>query len=341
MTHATIQTQLREGLHSRAPVMDDLADFVAMANASARDTTGHDEYSVAESRVDWELPSFNIDTDARIVATIGGRIVGGVEVWSQEPFVRYWLWGRIHPKYLDQGIGSYLMEWAEARARQLMPKAPSGTRVVAYAGIVSGHDPARALLEEHDFRLVRHFLTMAIDMDQPPPQPAWPENITLRTMVVDQDEEALYRTTDEAFRDHWGHVERPFEEGFERMMHWLKNREDFDPSLCFLAVDGREIAGVSLCRPKTTEFSDMGWVDTLGVRRLWRRRGLALALLQHTFGEFYRRGPRRAGLGVDATSLTGATRLYEKAGMRPIRQYDSYEKELRPGRDLSTQSVET
>jgi mycothiol synthase len=43
---------------------------------------------------------------------------------------------------------------------------------------------------------------------------------------------------------------------------------------------------------------------------------------------------------VDASSLTGATRLYEKAGMRVLRQFDNYEKELRPGRDVSTQAVE-
>ena len=45
------------------------------------------------------------------------------------------------------------------------------------------------------------------------------------------------------------------------------------------------------------------------------------------------------GLGVDAQSLTGATRLYEKAGMHVDRQYANYEKELRPGEDLGTQSL--
>jgi ribosomal protein S18 acetylase RimI-like enzyme len=68
--------------------------------------------------------------------------------------------------------------------------------------------------------------------------------------------------------------------------------------------------------------------------------GLGLALLRHSFDEFYRRGKRKGGLGVDAGSLTGATRLYERAGMRVARQYSIYEKELRPGVDLSTQSIE-
>jgi ribosomal protein S18 acetylase RimI-like enzyme len=75
------------------------------------------------------------------------------------------------------------------------------------------------------------------------------------------------------------------------------------------------------------------------VRRTWRKQGLGLALLLHTFGEFYRREKPRVGLGVDAQSLTGALRLYERAGMHsdPERQYVSYEKELRSGVELRTQ----
>ncbi len=76
----------------------------------------------------------------------------------------------------------------------------------------------------------------------------------------------------------------------------------------------------------------MGWVNLLGVRRPWRRRGVALALLQHSFREFYARDRRKVGLGVDAQSLTGATRLYEKAGMRsdPSRQFVLYERSCAP-----------
>ena len=78
----------------------------------------------------------------------------------------------------------------------------------------------------------------------------------------------------------------------------------------------------------------MGWIRALSVRRPWRRKGLALALLLHSFRDFKEREKARAGLGVDATNLTGATGLYEKAGMHVALQYDFYEKELRPGINL-------
>jgi mycothiol synthase len=62
----------------------------------------------------------------------------------------------------------------------------------------------------------------------------------------------------------------------------------------------------------------------LGVRRPWRRRGLGLALLRCAFGEFYRRDIRMVALAFDSQSLTGATRLYERAGMQLERLYSVY-----------------
>src|SRR5258708_31781676 len=96
------------------------------------------------------------------------------------------------------------------------------------------------------------------------------------------------------------------------------------------------MAGISLC----TYQLDSGWVDTLAVWRPWRRKGLGMALLQHSFSEFYRRGTHKVGLGVDSQNLTGATRLYKQAGMHVARENIAYEKELRAGVELSTQAIE-
>jgi ribosomal protein S18 acetylase RimI-like enzyme len=70
------------------------------------------------------------------------------------------------------------------------------------------------------------------------------------------------------------------------------------------------------------------------VRRPWRKKGLGLALLTHSFGEFYKRGMKTIGLGVDASNPTGATRLYQRAGMTVASEFLTFEKELRPGRSL-------
>jgi len=166
----------------------------------------------------------------------------------------------------------------------------------------------------------------------------WPAGITLRAFDPDRDLEAVAWADREAFRDHWGFTERPFEQDVQMFRHWL-GEPRFDASLWFMAMHGNEVAGVSLCDLRTEDDPGMGWVGSLGVVRPYRKQGLGLALLRHSFGELYRRGRRKVGLGVDAGNLTGALRLYQKAGMRVYRQHNTFEKELRPGVELSTQSV--
>lgn len=109
------------------------------------------------------------------------------------------------------------------------------------------------------------------------------------------------------------------------------DRADFDASLVFLAWDGGAVAGMIRCRLRGKGEAESGWVDHLSVRRLWRGRGLGTALLLHAFATFYRRGASAVTLGVDAESLTGATRLYERAGMQGERPFDVYQKTLREG----------
>jgi mycothiol synthase len=140
----------------------------------------------------------------------------------------------------------------------------------------------------------------------------------------------------DSFSDHYGYVPQPFEQWFHFRTRFFKA----EPELWILAMDGEKIAGMALCSSQRPGQPDLGWISTLGVRRAWRRRGLALAILHHAFQLLAARGIARAGLGVDAQSLTGATRLYEKAGMRVVREHLEYELLVRDGRDLRTLSLE-
>ena len=325
---------------SRPATLDDVEAVVDLLNTCSTEQIGKPRSEAHEIRNDWQSPTFNLETDTLVVIAPDGKIVGHAAVWDSAPHVRiYMMAGDVHPEYKGQGIGTALCQWAEERGRQAVLKAPAGTRVALLQDKISTDTTAQELLCKQGYQLARHNFRMVIEMNGPPPDPVVPDGITIRTFVRDQDLCALILADRDAFRDHWGYVEHPFEEEYQEWAHWIDNDPDHDPSLWFLAVDGEEIAGMSLCHPKTVEDPQMGWVESLGVRRPWRRRGLALALLHHSFGEFYRRGKRKVGLEVDTQSLTGALRLYEKAGMHADRQYVMYEKELRPGEDLSTQSL--
>jgi mycothiol synthase len=323
---------------ARPGTLDDLEAAVTMFNAYSQQENGVDEHTVEQYASEWSDPAINLDLDTRLVLDgSNGRLVGCIEVWNSAPHVFSWVWGRVDPEYGQRGIGTYLMQWAEARACELVEKAPEGTRVVMNVGTYSVNETAGHLFTRLGYDLIRHSWIMQRELSEAPELAQLPAGITIRPFHPGVEDTAVYLAVEESFKDHWGHVEVPFEEGLQRWLHRRDTDPDYDPSLWFVAVEGEEIAGIALCKPERTGYTNTGWVSTLGVLRPWRRQGLGLALLQHSFGELYRRGRERVGLGVDASSLTGATRLYEKAGMHVERQFDLYEKELRPGVEISTQ----
>lgn len=329
-------TRLPAGFSLRPANIDDLETAVDLFNACAMQMTGAPETSVENLRGEWADPDFDLARATRTVWTPQQQLVGYIEVWDAKPIpVDPWVWGRVHPDFEGLGIGTVLMAWAEERAREAIARVPADARVAMRASTISTYQPAHRLLQGQDMVVVRHFWRMTIDLPAPPAAPIWPAGMRVTTHADLGDLATVYRASDDSFRDHWGHVDQPEAEGVRRWQHWTESDPEFDPTLWFLAMDGQEVAGISLCRPRSYDNPEMGWVNILGVRRPWRRQGLGLALLQHSFAELYQRGQRRVGLGVDADSLTDATRLYEKAGMVVSRQYDTYEKELRPGRELA------
>jgi mycothiol synthase len=293
-----------------------VADLIA-----ARDTAdyGSTDASMAEVQNYWEAPRFDLQQDARLIVAPDGLIVGYEEVYPRGEG-RLEFDGYVHPRETGRGFGTLLLRWAEERARQRVGEMSTTGPVILRGNTAAVDQNAGAMFNAEGFALVRQFWRMEIEMTAPPDRAAWPAGIIIRTMRPDHDERVVYATVEEAFADHWGHVSRSFEDWAQEVMR----SNGFDPTLTFIAFAGQEVAGVVVNRHR-----DIAWVGQLAVRRAWRKRGLGLALLLHSFNEFYRRGDRTVGLGVDAQSLTGATRLYEKAGMHVTRRYDTYAKVIR------------
>lgn len=332
--------ELPKGFTIRGANLNDVEPALKLFNASSQAVIHEDEITDAGAiRNEWVSPGFDPARDIRLIFSHEGMLVGYIEVWTTaKPPVHPWLWGRVHPDFGGLGIGTWLLQWAEEHACRVLDEIPADLR---FAPRVGAHRPAteaKKLFEDMGYKQIRSSYNMRIDMEEAPPAPLWANDITLKIFNPETDTEAVYNADNEAFRDHFGHVESPHEEGLARFKHFMMG-EGFDPSLWFLAMDGDEIAGISLCRPKAYDDPEMGYVNILAVRRAWRKRGIGLALLQHSFGEFYRRGKRKVGLGVDAENLTGALKLYEKAGMHVHLAFDLFEKMVRSGREISVESL--
>jgi mycothiol synthase len=332
--------ELPNGFTARGASFDDVELAMALFNRWSNAYIGRDDFSNPDSiRNEWKTPGVDLAEDTRLVFAPNGDLAGHIETWTtSHPSVHPEIWGRVDPMYEGRGIGTWMLQWGQERALQVLPRVSAELRFAPRVGIYRQAEQAGKLFTEMGYQHIRSLYHMLIEMDEPLPEPQFPEGIHIRTYTPEKDAEAVYRANSDAFRDHFGFMEQPFEEGLRKFRHnWEEG--NCDSSLMFLAMDGDEIAGVSLCRPLSYYDPERGWVGSLGVRRPWRKRGLGLALLRYSFNEFYRRGKRKVGLGVDAQNLTGALRLYENAGMHVDQAYDHYEKELRPGAEISVQSL--
>jgi mycothiol synthase len=207
--------------------------------------------------------------------------------------------GYVHPERCGRGLGTFLLEWAEATAH-----GSSRRLRVATAPADAASAP---LVEERGYRPVRHFYRMVVDLPEPPPTVEWPAGFDV-SILHEGEERLLHEAIEEAFADEWGRPSRSLADWQQTVF----TQEAFDPSLCFLVRCEDEVVAAEMC---SRRFG-MGFVNSIGVRKPWRRRGLGRALLLHGFSELFERGERRVGLGVDAENPTGATHLYESVGMR-------------------------
>jgi mycothiol synthase len=191
-------------------------------------------------------------------------------------------------------------------------------------GYVQGEDPVLGqAFEAAGWRPIRHSFQMQIDLEGELPEAAWPDGLEPRN--VEPGEEArVYEAHMDSFADHWDFRR----ERYDEWRRYSLDRARFDPSLWWLVEDGDELGAISLNAWHSSGDPQFGWIPVLGVRPHWRKRGLATALLRHSFRDFEQRGATRVGLGVDGENTNGAVRLYEKAGMRQVRRNHTYEKTL-------------
>jgi len=225
------------------------------------------------------------------------EIVGFAQAWVEPEAVVCYV--RVDPEHRGLGIGKTLLEHAATRAHALVPEP------TLHATSWPRDESAAPLLEASGFEPVRYLSLMTIELAQPE-LPRWPGSIEVRALDDGADLRPIHEIQQAIFPER----RQSFEE-------WTHEYSGFDPSLWFLAEDETGIAGFALCLPGLAEDPDAGYVSELGVRPDRRGEGLGLALLQHTFVEFDRRGRQRVSLHVDVDNLTGALRLYTRAGMRP------------------------
>lgn len=289
----------------RHPRSDEAAAAAEVLNEHSRRLYGSDDMTAAEVEEGWRGPEVEFPDDV-CLAESNGAIVGYADVIAYGESA--WLDVRsTEPAAYDALLAAIVERASEKSREHIRGWAPQQDRVMQEA------------YERAGFRPFRHSFRMEIDLGGDLPEPSWPEGFAVRSFRQG-DERAAYRAQMDSFADTWGFTKEPF----ETWAHWQLG-ERFQPEHWFLVESGDDVAAVALCRVPGSE-PDHGFVDIIGVVPAYRRRGLAIALLRHTFRHFAERGLKRVGLHVDAENPTGAVRLYERAGMHVARTSVRYEK---------------
>jgi mycothiol synthase len=314
----------------------DYAGMNDAANAS-RLADGDDFITPLEGFASFYDHLVNCDRDRDLlIVEVDGRIVGyGRTSWALEDGAGGEAGAvRVHeticflrPEWRRKGIGRTMLAALIARIEEMRAELPPVPRVEAEAfGEVAG-GALEPLLRPFGFEPIRYgYQMLRPTLDDQPDAPL-PPGLEIRE-VRNEHIRAIWDAADEAFRD--GNGYRPGTE--DDFQVFLADPLQADRSLWRVAWDGDEVAGQVRgyinAEANAAMGTNRGWVENISVRRPYRHRGLARALINETFKVLRARGASEGVLGVDATNPTGALRVYESMGFAPISESRTYRKPI-------------
>ncbi len=228
-----------------------------------------------------------------------------------------WMYGwlmHVHHDFKSKGIEEALIGWLENQAvcnHQDLHVEANGMHSV----FLSESEQERLnIVISRGYSPERHFINMKRDLENIPDH-QFPEGIVVRPAMPSQYRQ-VWEADVEAFQDHWGATIPPESEYQE----WISNKNYFQPYLWQIAWDGNEIAGMVLNFINLTENQERGrlrgYTEGISVRRPWRGKGIAKALICRSMQMMKALGMTEVALGADSENISGATKLYEGLGYR-------------------------
>lgn len=262
-----------------------------------------------------------------LFAEVNGAVIGynRVRWWKESEGNRiYFHFGFLLPQWRRKGIGRAMLHHGECRLREIAADHPADGPRFLESFAYDTQAGTEALLLGEGYAAIRYEYHMVRPTLDDIPAAPLPLGLEVRP-ARSEHYRAVWDANQEAFRDHWGYS--PATENDYQL--WLKD-PDFDPSLWQVAWDGDQIAGMVMnfinARENARHNRRRGYTEDICVRRPWRRRGLARALLLRSFQVLRERDCTEAALSVDTENPNGALRLYESVGFRTVKRESTYRK---------------
>ncbi|HEY2792270.1 MAG TPA: GNAT family N-acetyltransferase [Micromonosporaceae bacterium] len=297
------------GIEIRTYAPDD-ADAVAAVRSAVTSTDGESWMPGPDQRPG-EPPS------AALVATVGETVVGYTHAisWDEHDGTSlYLILGWIHPDHRRRGYGDTLIAAQEEAVRWALKAQPATGRPVFGA---NAETPGGvAFVKRHGFAYVFSMVDQVMDLSTMPEPIAFPAGVEERPVTADHHR-AIFDVIVECFDDHaHGYVTATWDEYREECL-------DEDTGPWSVAWAGDEIAGLVISTVDGDGVADTPWV---AVRRPWRRRGLAQAMLRSSQCSLYANGVRTAGIRTTLENENDTVGLYERLGYRVTSRHPRYRK---------------
>jgi len=309
---------------------DDYAETLAVLKA-VNIADDIEEQPSLDDHIHWikHLPNFDVQRDILIVESDGTMVGYALVSWRENDDGEW-----VHmcntfllPGYRSEEIQAAVMDWCETRLREKCV-APESAQRYFQAWVADTATYRARFLESRGYAVTRNFFLMRyapLDHDLEVPLPS---HLEFRA-VEPEHVRTIWEARNEAFRDHWGHSpQMETEEAFNS----FKNDPSTDLSIWRIVWDKNEnqIAGLSvnsIFKEDNKRYGfKRGWVNSLGVRRPWRKTGVGRALLLESLNALRQAGMTESLLGVDAENPTGALNLYKSCGFQVYKRSDVYRK---------------
>lgn len=321
------------GLTWRPLTPDDVPAWFALTSAIEDHDDALSRYTETELadlfKGSWRDPArdtmagFDADGTMRAYARVEFRHVTS---GTHAPYIE----GAVHPDWRGRGLGTAGLTWGEARARQLLSSVtvdlPSRIRVFADEHVAGALD----LFASTGFTPLRWYVDMRRDLSTPLPKVAPPDGVTIEPYDAGRQEDVRTAHNESFAVDHFGSSPYGAEEWQLDVLDNEKARLDWS----FVALADGRVIGYTFSGAYDQDWEPQGftegWTDLVAVRREWRGRGIAGALLVRAMGCFRDAGLEFAGLDVDTANPSGALGTYTRLGYERRRGSVCYSKELCP-----------
>jgi mycothiol synthase len=302
----------------------DAVEYGALAEVlnAGRAADGIEQYETAES-IEAEVGS----SPKPLIAEVDGVVIGWSRiVWlpMDDSSMLYMMGGHMRPEWRRKGIGRAMMRFNERELREAAAGHPVET-AKAFGSFAweSEQERTRLLISEGYQAISNEVFMVRADLENLP-EVSLPAGIEIRP-VQPEHMRAIFEADNEAMADDSLHSPQD-EEDYHRFLTHPMNRSD----LWAVAWDGDQVVGQVRSFINEAENAQYGrrrgYTEDISVRRPWRRKGIAKALIAHSFRTLKAQGMTEAALGTDQDNPRNTLALYESMGFRVVAKSHYYRK---------------